>query len=267
VTGLNPLLGKSFMTLTLIISVPAEMLFLNWLHTLWQGSIRLTVPMLFALGMVFVFGLGGLTGIFLGTISTDLYLHDTMFVVGHFHFTMAAASFLASFAGLYFWFPKMFGRGLNTTLGKIHFWGSVVFITLVFGGQMIAGYSGQQRRLWDPYQYTFLSHLHDLNTYTSISAFILLGFQMVFVVNFFMSVFGKGEAVKDNPWDVGTLDWTNTATPPAYHNFDVVPTVMRGPHEYNDPEVRAKLGKDWIGQAEILPDAAATPVSPAAAKA
>src|SRR5882672_10395030 len=109
VTGMNPMLGQSFMTLTLIISVPAELLFLNWLHTIWKGSIRLTVPMLFALGTVFVFGLGGLTGLFLGTISTDLYLHDTMFVVGHFHLTMAAASFLASLAAIYFWFPKMFG--------------------------------------------------------------------------------------------------------------------------------------------------------------
>src|SRR6185436_12654222 len=122
VTGMSPLLGQGFQFLTLIISVPAEILFLNWLHTIWKGSIRLTVPMLFALGMIFVFGLGGLTGLFLGTISTDLYLHDTMFVVGHFHLTMAAAAFLGSFAAIYFWFPKMFGRNMNQTLGKWHFW-------------------------------------------------------------------------------------------------------------------------------------------------
>src|SRR3954471_5694667 len=137
VTGMNPLLGQSFMTLTLIISVPAELLFLNWLHTIWKGSIRLTVPMLFALGMIFVFGLGGLTGVFLGTISTDLYLHDTMFVVGHFHFTMAAASFLGTFAGLYFWFPKMFGTMTNEWLGKAHFWTTIVGLTLVYGGQLV----------------------------------------------------------------------------------------------------------------------------------
>src|SRR5678816_2944291 len=107
------------------------------------------------------------------SISTDLYLHDTMFVVGHFHFTMAAASFLASFAGIYYWFPKMFGRMMNESIGKVHFWGSTVFITLVFGGQMVAGYSGQQRRLYDPYQYTFLEHLHGLNKMTSHSAFVL----------------------------------------------------------------------------------------------
>src|SRR5262249_17576277 len=171
-----------------------------------KGSIRLPTPMLFALGVVFVFGLGGLTGIFLGTISTDLYLHDTMFVVGHFHFTMAAASFLASFAAIYYWFPKMFGRTMNETLGKIHFWGSAVFITLVFGGQMVAGYSGQQRRLYDPYQYSFLAHLHGVNLVTSIAGFLLGVAQLFFVYNFFASVFA-GKKAEKNPWQVGTLEW------------------------------------------------------------
>jgi cytochrome c oxidase subunit I len=253
VTGMNPLLGQGFMLLTLIISVPAEVLFLNWLHTIWKGSIRLPTPMLFALGVVFVFGLGGLTGIFLGTISTDLYLHDTMFVVGHFHFTMAAASFLGSFAALYFWFPKIYGRQMNETLGKVHFWGSVVFITLVFGGQMIVGYAGQQRRLYDPYQYTFIQNLHYLNKLTSFSAFALGLFQLVFVVNFFQSVFA-GKKAEKNPWQIGTLEW-ETTSPPPHHNFDVIPTVIRGPHEYANPEARKLLGRDWLSQTEELPDA------------
>ena len=119
---MSPMLGHGFMMLTLIISAPAMMLFLNWLHTLWKGSIRLTVPMLFALGVVFVFGLGGLTGLYLADIPQDLYLHDTYFVVGHFHLTMAAAVFLGSFAAIYFWFPKMFGKQMSPTLGKLHFW-------------------------------------------------------------------------------------------------------------------------------------------------
>jgi cytochrome c oxidase subunit I len=253
VTGMNPLLGQGFMLLTLIISVPAEVLFLNWLHTIWKGSIRLTTPMLFALGVVFVFGLGGLTGIFLGTISTDLYLHDTMFVVGHFHFTMAAASFLGSFAALYFWFPKIYGRMMNETLGKAHFWGSVVFITLVFGGQMIVGYAGQQRRLYDPYQYTFIQNLHYLNKLTSFSAFALGLFQLIFVVNFFQSVFA-GKKAEKNPWQIGTLEW-ETTSPPPHHNFDVIPIVIRGPHEYANPEARKLLGRDWLSQTEELPDA------------
>jgi cytochrome c oxidase subunit 1 len=249
VTGMNPMLGQSFMTLTLIISVPAELLFLNWLHTIWKGSIRPTVPMLFALGTVFVFGLGGLTGLFLGTISTDLYLHDTMFVVGHFHLTMAAAAFLASFAAIYFWFPKMFGRNMNQTLGKWHFWMSVVFINLVFCGQLVAGYAGQQRRLFDPYQYTFLQHLHSLNKWTSFFAFALAIGQLPFVINFFRSVF-SGSKADANPWQVGTLEWTHAASPPSPHNFDTIPTVLHGPHEFNHPQL---ADKDWLGQAERLP--------------
>ncbi|HUB09578.1 MAG TPA: cbb3-type cytochrome c oxidase subunit I [Myxococcales bacterium] len=251
VTGMNPMLGRTFMTFTFFISVPAEVLFLNWLHTMWHGSIRLTTPMLFVLGAIFVFGLGGLTGLFLGTISTDLYLHDTMFVVGHFHLTMAAASFLASFAAIYFWFPKMFGRQMNQTLGKAHFWFSAVFITLVFCGQLIAGYAGQQRRLFDPYQYTFLHQLLPLNRWTSICAFVLGASQFLFVYNFVVSIFAGAKAT-DNPWEVGTLDWA-TASPPPYHNFDKVPHVQRGPHEYSDPEVKKALGRDWIGQWEEMP--------------
>src|SRR5262249_24520111 len=156
--------------------------FLNWLHTMWKGSIRFTSPMLYAIGVIFVFGLGGLTGIFLGTISTDLYLHDTMFVVGHFHFTMAAASFLASFAAIAYWFPKMLGRKMNETLSKWHAVLSIIGITLVFGGQLMAGWSGQQRRLYIPYEYTFLQHLHGLNTWTSIFAFLLGAAQVLFII-------------------------------------------------------------------------------------
>ena len=251
-TGMAPMLGLAFEILTLAISVPAVLLFVNWLNTIWRGSIRPTVPMLFAMGMVFVFGGGGLTGLLLGTISTDIYLHDTMYVVGHFHLTMAAASFLASFSALYFWFPKMFGRTTNVTLGKIHFWGSVVFITLTFFGQMAAGYSGQHRRLFDPFQYDYISHLRDINRLTSYSAFILGLFQIPFIINFFYSIFA-GKKATQNPWEVTTLEWTHCSSPPVYHNFDVVPTVVRGPHEYANPEVKKALGKDWLGQTEEMP--------------
>jgi len=250
-TGMAPMLGKTFMLLTLIISVPAELLFLNWLRTIWKGSIRLTSPMLFSLGTVFVFGVGGLTGLYLGAIVPDIYLHDTMFVVGHFHFTMAAASFIASFAGLYFWFPKMFGRMMNETLGKIHFWMTTVFITLVFGGQLLAGYSGQSRRLYDPYQYSFLKHLHPLNKYTSWAAFALLAGQFVFIFNFFHSLVA-GRKAEINPWQATTLEWS-VASPPPYHNFDKIPVVQRGAHEFGNPEVLERLGRDFLGQAEEFP--------------
>ena len=260
VTGMAPLLGKGFMTFTVLISVPAELLFLNWLHTMWKGAIRLETPMLWTMGTVFVFGLGGLTGLFLAIVSMDLYLHDTMFVVGHFHLTMASASFLASMAAIYFWFPKMFGRQMNQTLGKLHFWLSVIFIPLVFCGQLIAGYSGQQRRLFDPYQYVFLHHLQPLNQWTSYFAFVLGASQLIFVYNFISSVFAGAKAT-DNPWEVGTLEWS-IPSPPPHHNFDVVPTVQRGPHEYSDPEARKALGRDWIGQWEALPGGTPVQASP-----
>jgi cytochrome c oxidase subunit 1 len=247
-TGMNPLLGTGFMLLTLVISVPAEMLFLNWLHTIWKGSIRFTTPMLFALGTVFVFGLGGLTGIFLGTISTDIYLHDTMFVVGHFHFTMAASSFLATFGAIYYWFPKMFGRTMSATLGKIHFWISVIFITVVFGGQMWVGYAGQQRRLFNPFAYEFLANLRNPNYWTSMGAFVLGIGQVFFIINFLKSM-AFGAKAAQNPWEVGTLEWT-VPSPPPHHNFDVIPTVHHGPHELGNPAVREALGRDWIAQDE-----------------
>lgn len=248
-TGMAPLLGLGFEMLTLAISVPAVVLFVNWLNTIWKGSLRLQVPMLFALGMVFVFGAGGLTGLLLGTISTDIYLHDTMYVVGHFHLTMAAASFLGSFAALYFWFPKMYGKQMDETMGKVHFWGSVVFITLVFGGQLVAGYSGQHRRLFEPYQYTYLKHLAPLNRWTSFAAFALGVTQLVFVVNFIKSIL-MGKKAEQNPWQVSTLEWTHCASPPIYHNFDIVPTVVRGAHEFANPEVIKKLGRDYLDQVE-----------------
>jgi cytochrome c oxidase subunit 1 len=262
VSGMNPLLGKSFMILTLVISVPAEMLFLNWLHTIWKGNIRKEVPMLFAMGFVFVFGLGGLTGLHLGTISTDIYLHDTMWVVGHFHLTMAAASFLGIVAGVYFWFPKMFGRMMNKRLGQIHFWTSTTLITLVFMGQLIAGYAGQNRRLYNPYEYTFLEHLQPLNQWTSYFAFALFAVQFIFVYNLFHSMY-KGPIAPNNPWNVGTLEW-EVSSPPPVHNFTVIPTVVRGPHEYSDPVASKILGRDWLSQTEPYPtEPVASPTTPA----
>ena len=247
-TSMSPMLGQSFMVLTMIISVPAEIFFLNWLHTIWKGSIRLTTPMLFALGVVFVFGLGGLTGLYLGTISTDLYLHDTYFVVGHFHLTMAAAVFLGSFASIYFWFPKIWGRMFNETLGKLHFWFSVVPITIVFGGMLFIGYSGMQRRLYNIDSYAFAHRLLPMNQFISFMAFLLFGGQIFFISNFVYSIF-RGRKASNNPWEVGTLEWT-IPSPPPHHNYDVIPTVIHGPHEYNNPAVK---GKDWLAQDEEIP--------------
>jgi cytochrome c oxidase subunit I len=250
-TGMNPLLGQSFMMMTLLISVPAEVLFLNFLRTIWKGSVRLTVPMLFALGMVFVFGLGGLSGLYLGAVAPDIYLHDTMFVVGHFHFTMAAASFIASFAGIYFWFPKMFGRMMDSRLGKIHFWITFLGMTFVFAGQLMVGYAGQNRRLWNPFAYDIFKPLQPLNQWTSYAAFALFFGQAIFIWNFLYSMY-RGKKADANPWQVGTLEWS-IPSPAPVHNFDKIPIVYRGPHELSDPAMKAKLGRDWVGQAEELP--------------
>src|SRR5882724_2794933 len=245
-TGMSPLLGESFMVLTMIISVPAVLLFLNWLGTLWRGSIHLDTPMLYCLGLVFTFGVGGLTGLFLADIVADMYLHDTYFVVGHFHLIMAAAVLLAIFAGVTFWFPKMFGRMMNEPLGKLHFWLTIVSLNVVFGGQLVIGYAGMQRRLYDPSVYEFLRPLLPLNQLISNAAFVLGAAQLIFVGNFFWSL-ARGRRAPVNPWQVGTLEWS-VPSPPPPHNFDVIPVVNHGPHELGNPLVRARLGRDWLGQ-------------------
>jgi cytochrome c oxidase subunit 1 len=256
-TGMSPLLGESFMVLTMIISVPTALLFLNWLGTLWRGAIRLEVPMLFCLGLVFTFGIGGLTGLFLADIVADIYLHDTYFVVGHFHLIMAAALLMASFAATYYWFPKMFGRMMNERLGRLHFYPTFVSLNVVFVGQLLIGYAGMQRRLYDPSAYDFLKPLFPLNQLISYAAYVLGAVQLIFLVNFFWSL-RRGKPAPDNPWQVGTLE-TLVSSPPPHHNFDRIPIVLRGPHELGHPAARAR-GKDWLGQTEVLePDA---PVSP-----
>jgi cytochrome c oxidase subunit 1 len=251
VTGMSPMLGESFMLLTMIISVPAVILFFNWLGTIWRGAMRTTTPMLFALGLVFTFGLGGLTGLFLADIETDVYLHDTFFVVGHFHLIMAAAVLLASFAAIDYWFPKMFGRMMNRPLGKLHFWLTILSLNVVFCGQLLIGYAGMQRRLYDPSVYEFLKPLLKLNRGISHAAFLLGGAQLIFVVNFFWSL-ARGRKADANPWQVGTLEWT-VPSPPPHHNFDRIPIVRQGPHELGNPRVIEALGRDWIAQDEELP--------------
>ena len=257
-TGMSPMLGQTFMLFTLIISVPAEILFLNWLHTMWKGSIRFEVPMLYAIGTIWVFGLGGLTGLPLGTISTDLALHDTMWVVGHFHLTMASAAFLGSIGALTFWFPKMFGKMMSPGFGKLHFWFTFLGLNGVFCGQLLAGYAGQPRWFFDPYQYEFLAHLQTLNKGVTHIAFLLIFGQIFLVINIFKSIFA-GEPAPKNPWNVGTLEWELTSPPPV-HNFDTIPTVHVGPFEFGHPEWTKKLGRDWVYQTE---DPNAGPAAPA----
>jgi cytochrome c oxidase subunit 1 len=251
---MTAMLGESFMLLTMIISVPGEILFFNWLHTLWRGSLRLTTPMLFSMGVIFVFGLGGLTGIYLATISTDVFLHDTYFVVGHFHLTMAASALFGAFAGTYFWFPKLFGRMMNETLGKLHFWSTIIPLTIVFCVMFISGYGGMPRRYYDHTDTAYLRPLQHLNVITSVAAFFLGAAQLVFALNFIQSRWwGKRAGV--NPWEVGTLEWT-LPSPPKHHNFDTIPVVLSGPHEFSHPALQ---DRDWLPQTEAMPALAPQP--------
>jgi len=246
-TGMSPLLGKSFMFLTLLISIPSAMFFLNWLGTMWKGSIHFTSPMLFSIGVIWVFGLGGLTGLYNATITADIYLHDTMFVVGHFHYTLAASVMFGSFAAIYFWFPRMFGRKLDSRLGKIHFWGTFISINFVFFNMMVLGYAGHHRRIYNPSEYSFLEPLTGLNEWISIFSFLLGAFQVVFLINMVWSMFKK-ERSPQNPWKASTLEWT-MAYPIPHGNFEATPLVYHGPHEYSRPDIK---DRDWLGQNERI---------------
>ncbi len=244
-TGMNPLVGKAFMFLTITISVPTSVFFLNWLATLWRGAIRLAVPMLFTLGVVFVFTIGGLTGLFHALQAFDVYIHDTYFVVGHFHFTLAASVLLGTFAFIYFWFPKMFGRQLNAALGRLHFWLTFVFVNVLFAGMMIMGLHGHMRRIADASAYDFLKPLQPWNVTLGWAALGLGIAQVIFMINFLYSIFA-GAKVAANPWEAGSLAWTTTSPPPE-HNYEKIPQVWCGPHEYG---VNGPNGADWVSQAD-----------------
>lgn len=247
-TQMSPLLTQTFMLLTMTISIPSAVFFANWLGTLWKGAIRFQTPMLFSLGVVFVFGLGGLTGLYLATVTTDLYLHDTYFVVGHFHYTMAASVLLGGFAATYFWFPKMFGRMMHEGLGKVHFWITMAGLNGVFMGMMVIGWAGMHRRIYNPFVYEYLQKLIPLNTFVTISALTMGAAQIFFVINFIYSMYW-GPKASQNPWEVGTLEWT-IPSPAPHYNFAQIPVVKCGPHEFANPNL--KDGKDFQYQTEEL---------------
>lgn len=249
-TQMSPLLTQSFMTLTMLISIPSAIFFANWLGTLWKGSIRFDSPMLFSLGVVFVFGLGGLTGLYLASTSIDLYLHDTYFVVGHFHYTMAASVLLGGFAGTYFWFPKMFGRMMDEKLAKIHFWATMIPLNGIFMGMMMMGYAGMHRRLYNPFIYEFMAKLMPINKFVTYSAIAMGLAQFFFLFNFFKTVFGKNvPQAEQNPWNVGTLEW-EIPSPAPHYNFKEIPHVKCGPHELGNPNLTN--GRDFQYQTEEL---------------
>jgi len=234
VTGMNPFLGSVFMILTLIIAVPSAVKAFNYITTLWKGNIVFTPAMLFSIGLVSFFVSGGVTGIILGNAALDIQLHDTYFVVAHFHLVMGSASFFGFLAGVYHWFPKMFGRMLDEKLGYIHFWASFIGIYLVFFPMHYIGIAGFPRRYYSFTSYEAFSTFGDLNTFISIASFVTLGAQLIFGFNFFYSIF-KGRKSPQNPWRSNTLEWT-TPINPGHGNWEGdIPHVHRWPYDYSKP--------------------------------
>src|SRR6516165_11334743 len=218
VSGMNPFLGSVFTLTTLLIAVPSAVKTFNWLGTVWGARIRFTAAGLFAIGFVSMFVSGGLSGIFLGTSAADIQLQDTYFVVAHFHLVMAIAPLFAAFGGLYYWFPKMFGRLMNETAGKLHFWLTFIGAYCVFFPMHITGIGGQMRRIYDPTQYMFLQPQQPVNVFISIFAFIFGVAQLIFIVNFFVSIFAGKSATERNPWHANGLEWS-APNPPGHGNF------------------------------------------------
>ena len=236
ITGMGTSMSSFFQTTTMIISIPSVVILTALFMSLWGASIRYNTPMLFALGFLPMFGIGGLTGLPLGFAAADIYLHDTYYVIGHFHYVVAPGTIFALFAGIYYWFPKMTGKRMNETLGKLHFFFSLIFMNGVFLPMMAQGLAGVSRRLWDGGEmYAHAAGVLYLNEVMSISAWLLGMTQIFFIVNMIISLMSK-KTGESNPWGATTLDWSATTSPPLGHgNFEVVPTVYRGPYEYSVP--------------------------------
>jgi len=259
-TGMGTTMNAFFQTTTMIISIPSVVILTCLILSLWGGSIRFPTPMLFALAFLPMFGIGGLTGLPLGLAAPDIHLHDTYYVIGHFHYVVAPGTIFALFAGIYYWYPKATGRYLSEKLGRLHFWPSLIFINGIFFPMFIQGMAGVQRRLFDG----GMSYAHGqdtlyLNKVMSFSAWGLAIAQIPFIINFFLSM-KRGAAAPDNAWDSTTLEWL-APSPPPHGNFATEPRVYRGPYEYSVPGEE----KDFLPQ--YVPAEEAPAGAPASAPA
>jgi len=234
ITGMDPFLGSVFMFLTLIIAIPSAVKGFNYITTLWKGNIRFTNGMLFAIGMVSLFVSGGVTGIVLGNSALDIQMHDTYFVVAHFHLVMGASAFFGMFAGVYHWFPKMFGRMMDAKLGYIHFWITFIAIFCVFIPMHYIGIAGFPRRYYSYTGFDVFNTMADLQAFISTAAIIGFIAQFVFVFNFIYSIF-KGRLAPANPWDSTTLEWTTPRFPEHGNWVGDIPTVHRWPYDFSKP--------------------------------
>lgn len=246
VSGMKPMLGRAFMISTMLIALPSAIKVFNWLGTLWGGQIRFRAPMMWAIGFVSMFIIGGLSGIFMAATPVDIHIHDTYIIVAHFHYVVFGGTMFAVFGGLYFWIPKAFGRMMNETLAKIHFWLTMVFFNATFFPMHYIGVVGHMRRISTPTEYPWLVPIQPWNVFISISAFLLGLAQLIFIVNLVYSL-RKGPKAEENPWQANTLEWT-LPSPVPYYNYERVPTVYRGPYEYSSEQANGR--GDWLPQVE-----------------
>jgi cytochrome c oxidase subunit 1 len=230
----------------MIISVPSVVILTALIISLWGGSIRFNTPMLFALAFLPMFGIGGLTGLPLGLSSPDIHLHDTYYVIAHFHYVVAPGTIFALFAGIYYWFPKATGRQMSEFLGKLHFWPSLICMNLIFMPMFILGLAGVSRRLYDGGAvYAHAQPVLQWNRVSSYAAWALALAQIPFIINFFWSM-KKGKKAEANHWQATTLEWTDAPSPPPHGNFPKLPQVYRGPYEYGVPG----HAQDFLPQSE-----------------
>jgi len=236
VSGMNPYFGFFFATTTLIIAIPTAIKVYNWVLTLWHGNIQLTVPMLFAIGFIFAFIHGGLTGLFLGNVTVSVPLSDSMFVVAHFHMVMAVAPIMVVFGAIYHWYPKITGRMLDNTMGKIHFWSTFLGTYAIYLPMHYLGFLGVPRRYYAVTGVDFIPEsAQSLNAGITIAALVVGAFQLVFLYNLVWSYF-NGKPAGSNPWNATTLEWQTEHTPPTHGNFGaMLPVVYRWAYDYSVP--------------------------------
>jgi len=261
VTGMNPFAGAVFALFTLLIAVPSAVKVFNWITTIWRGNISFTPGMMFAIGFVSLFISGGLTGIVLGNPALDIGYHDTYYVVAHFHIVMAMAAGYGLFAGVYHWFPKLFGgRLMNKSLGYVHFWVTFIGSYCIFWPMHYLGEAGVPRRYYYFGEFKFADQFADLNVFITVAAIVVFFAQFLFIVNFFYSIFGGKKMEGLNPWGSNSLEWTTPADPGHGNWVGKIPEVYRWPYDYSkdgtetipqtwsDETLEAKLASGEIKQ-------------------